>query len=98
MRHGPVHVRFIDAGHPDMQPGTTLAVAFAFPRAFGNAVARNRAKRRLRAAFADAGGHAFTGAFLMSANRGVLHRRYADLVDDVRSCLAATSDPSSTSR
>ena len=74
-----------------MQPGSRVALSFAFPRSFGNAVERNRAKRRLRCAFIDADGDAREGSMLMSANRNVLDMSYGRLVDDVRRCLEATA-------
>ena len=64
-------------------------VAFAFGRKFGNAVQRNRARRRLRAAFADAWNPAThpPGAYLIAGSRSVLTDEYPSLVDDVRQCL-----------
>lgn len=89
-RHGAVRVRFIGLDHPDMQPGTRVALSFAFPRSFGNAVERNRAKRRLRHAFLDADGASCDGTFLMTASRAVLDLQYDHLVADVRRCLEPT--------
>ena len=86
-RHGALRLRFIDADHPDMQPGTSVALSFAFSRSFGNAVERNRAKRRLRAAFVAGGGPSRSGAFLMSGTRAVLELPFERLVDDVVRCL-----------
>ena len=71
-----------------MEPDTTVALAFAFSRRFGTAVDRNRAKRRLRAAFVDAGGDRCSGAILMTGRRELLDRPYEALVDDVRQCVA----------
>lgn len=70
-----------------MQPGCSVALSFAFPRSFGNAAERNRAKRRLRAAFVDANGAAHEGAILMSASRSVLDQPYDRVVADVVGCL-----------
>jgi RNase P protein component len=86
-RHGVVRLRHLAVDHPDMQPGTPVAVSFAFSRRFGSAVDRNRAKRRLRAAFVDAGGSEHRGSILMSGTRELLDRSYGALVDDVRQCL-----------
>ncbi|MGI9615645.1 MAG: ribonuclease P protein component [Acidimicrobiales bacterium] len=71
------------------QPDPRPMVAFAFGRKFGNAVQRNRARRRLRAAFADAWNPATQppGAYLISGRRSVLTDEYPSLVDDVRQCL-----------
>lgn len=70
-----------------MEPDVLRAIAFAFGRRFGSAVDRNRAKRRLRAAFRDAGGEAVTGALLFSGTRPILDVPYPALVDDMRACL-----------
>ena len=71
------------------QPDPHPMVAFAFGRKFGNAVQRNRARRRLRAAFADAWNPAAhpPGAYLISGRRSVLTDDYTSLVDDVQLCL-----------
>lgn len=86
-RHGVVRLRHLAVDHPEMQPGTPVALSFAFPRRFGSAVDRNRAKRRLRAAFLDADGPEHRGSILMSGTRGVLDCSYDLLVGDVRGCL-----------
>lgn len=91
VRHGAVRLRWLSAEHPDMQPGTSLALAFAFSRRFGTAVERNRAKRRLRSAIRDADIGNCQGALLMSGTRQVLDRPYPQLVDDVRHCLGPAS-------
>ena len=70
-----------------MQPGTSVALSFAFPRSFGNAAERNRAKRRLRTAFVAANGRSCEGAILMSASRAVLKLPYDRVVADVVGCL-----------
>lgn len=66
-------------------------LAFGLGRRFGNAVDRNRARRRLRAAFETAwrslDGAAPTGAFLVTADRQVLSAAFDSLVGSVRSCL-----------
>ena len=73
-----------------MQP----QVAFAIGRGFGNAVERNRGRRRLRAAFVEvwkdagqANADQYEGAFLLGGNRGLLTKRYPELVADVGACL-----------
>jgi ribonuclease P protein component len=66
-------------------------LAFGLGRRFGNAVDRNRARRRLRAAFERAwrslDGAAPTGVYLMTADRQVLSAGFDSLVGSVRSCL-----------
>ncbi|MEM7324392.1 MAG: ribonuclease P protein component [Actinomycetota bacterium] len=83
VRHGSVRLNFLPLDTPAPQ------VAFALGRSFGNAVERNRGRRRLRAAFIEAfsaGGHA-PGAYLLTGNRGLLTDRYDVLVADVGRCL-----------
>jgi ribonuclease P protein component len=64
-------------------------LAFAFGRKFGNAVERNRARRRLRAAFAQAWDPNVgpTGAFLVAGSRSVLTDDFDRLVADVAGCI-----------
>ncbi len=65
-------------------------VAFAFGRRFGTAVERNRARRRLRAAFAAAWDPALfrPGAFQLTGPRQLLAAPFATVVDNVEWCLA----------
>ncbi len=67
--------------------------AFAFGRKFGNAVERNRARRRLRAAFSQAWEIAPgpDGAFLLSGSRSVLNAEFEQLVAAVADCLSKLS-------
>jgi ribonuclease P protein component len=71
------------AGEPSMRVGFTAS------KKVGNAVARNRAKRRLRAvaqeilAVHGAPGH----DFVLIARGGTLDRDYADLKQDLTACL-----------
>ena len=88
VRHGSVRIRFLPL--PIAEP----QVAFAIGRSFGNAVERNRARRRLRAAFVEAWRNATSpgsspplGAYLLTGGRGLLHARFAHLVADVGRCF-----------
>lgn len=71
--------------HPDSHPG----LAFAFGRRFGNAVERNRARRRLRAAFSETWDPATgpSGVYLLAGNRSLLTDDYQRLLDRVGDCL-----------
>ena len=72
--------------------GTTddgIRVGFTASRKIGNAVARNRAKRRLRAAAAAAlptAGSSGTD-YVLIARAGTGDRRFADLIGDVEAAL-----------
>ncbi len=84
MRSGPVRVSYVSVSAAQPQ------LAFAISRRFGNAVARNRARRRLRAAFGSAWAASPTappGAYLVMADRAVLTAPYSGLEHAVRSCL-----------
>lgn len=94
MRSGPVRVSYVSV--PAAQP----ELAFAIGRRFGNAVARNRARRRLRAAFSaawDASPGAPTGAYLVTADRAVLSAPFSGLVQAVRSCLGKVEERAAAS-
>jgi ribonuclease P protein component len=66
-----------------------VRVGFTASRRVGNAVARNRAKRRLRAAAAEVlGRHGRPGTdYVLIARDATGGRRYADLVGDLASAL-----------
>ncbi len=74
------------SGNPE-----AIRVGFTASRKVGKAVARNRARRRLRAAAAQIlpeigqPGH----DYVLVARTGTLTRRYADLVADLRAALAS---------
>ncbi|MGD9617298.1 MAG: ribonuclease P protein component [Alphaproteobacteria bacterium] len=72
---------------------TSVRVGFTASRKVGNAVVRNRAKRRLRAAAADIltrDGRPGTD-YVLIARAGTGERRYADLVGDLASALRQVS-------
>lgn len=66
-------------------------VAFAIGRHCGNAVTRNRIRRRLRAAILDVHRERSdglpAGAYLFTADADACSQRYADLVADVREAI-----------
>jgi ribonuclease P protein component len=71
------------------EPGSAIRVGFTASRKIGGAVERNRARRRLRAvAGAVLPEQARPGYdFVLIARAGTLHRRYEDLVEDLRTAL-----------
>jgi ribonuclease P protein component len=88
---GPITVTY--AGDPSpagaAPPGPPLArVAFAVPRRVGNAVVRNRVRRRLRAIFAEGGPDRVpTGAYLVAVRPGVDDLSYRELSEHVQRAL-----------
>ncbi len=71
------------------QPGPSVRVGFTASRKVGNAVARNRAKRRLRAAAAEVlPRQGVPGTdYVLIARSGTGARPYAQLVADLEGAL-----------
>jgi ribonuclease P protein component len=65
-------------------------VGFTVSRKVGNAIRRNRARRRLRAAVAEVlPEHGRAGCdYVLIGRAGTIERRYADLLGDLRTALA----------
>ena len=78
---------------------TIARVGFTVTKKLGNAVARNRIKRRLRAAAQEAfEGHGLSGCdYNLLARPAAATQSFASLLDDLRSALLETqrSNPSS---
>lgn len=81
--HGPVSVSFVGAGATSAVP----AVGFAIGRAHGNAVRRNRLRRRLRAAAAAAGDLA-PGSYLVRASPAAASLTFDEMVAALRTATA----------
>lgn len=66
-------------------------VAFAINRKFGNAVERNRARRRLKAGFAGLVANGSTlaspGLYLLIPDRRVLHQSHQEILDALDACF-----------
>ncbi len=67
-----------------------VRVGFTVSRKVGNAIRRNRARRRLRAAAAEVlPEHSRAGCdYVLIGRAATIERRYADLVADLRTALA----------
>jgi ribonuclease P protein component len=85
-RAGPVSLRFLSDGSDE-----PARVAYAVGRRFGNAVERNRARRRLRAAIAlDEALLLPGGAYLLAAERTVMTIPFPTLREHVTTLLQQT--------
>ena len=77
-----------------------VRVGFTVSRKVGNAIRRNRARRRLRAVVAEVlPEHGRAGCdYVLIGRAGTLDRRYADLVEDLRTALARIGTKGSRGR
>ncbi len=77
-----------------------VRIGFTVSRKVGNAVRRNRARRRLRAVVAEViPEHGRVGCdYVLIGRAGTLDRRYADLVADLRTALARIGTKGSRGR
>ncbi len=73
-------------------------VAFAIPKTAGNAVVRNRIRRRLRAVVAETGVLEPGTAYLFSASRPVASMPYPDLAESVKALVRGVHGASGTDR
>ena len=73
----------------DTPPAAGLRVGFTATKKIGNAVKRNRARRRLRAAVDDVlrGSGASGADLVVVARQGTIERPYADLKSDLTAAL-----------
>ncbi len=77
-----------------------LRVGFTVSRKVGNAIRRNRARRRLRAVAAEVlPEHGRAGCdYVLIGRAGTLARRYADLIADLRTAIARIGTKGSKGR
>jgi ribonuclease P protein component len=85
LRRGPITVTFLDG-----DPGTPPRFAYAVGRRVGTAVARNRLRRRLRAAVATAGSLR-PGAYLVGAGPEAARLSFGELRDTLCEALEAVA-------
>lgn len=93
LRHGVIRLNHLP--HEKLSVGAASPqVAFAFGRRFGNAVDRNRGRRRLRAAFVEvwrdltpAHRDQLAGAYLASASPAILRAPFTQLLADIQACF-----------
>jgi ribonuclease P protein component len=81
---GPLRIRFLADGD-----GERPRVAYAIPRRVGSAVARNRLRRRLRAAVDEVAGELSPGAYLISPEPSAASMDFVDLIASLRESVAA---------
>jgi len=85
-----------EGGKPSShRPADRLGLGFTASRKVGNAVARNRAKRRLRAAAAEVLSKSAEPGFdyVLIGRKATLDRPYQALVEDLRQALARLGRP-----
>jgi ribonuclease P protein component len=86
-RCGQVRVSFCPDG-----PSEPARVAYAVGHKIGPAVARNRLRRRLRAAVAETADHLAPGAYLVSGGADVAELDYAQLRCAVESAMRSAAE------
>jgi ribonuclease P protein component len=97
---GPVSAGPVPAGKATDVGAEPVRVGFTVSRKVGNAIQRNRARRRLRAAVAEVlPEHGRAGCdYVLIGRAGTLDRRYADLLADLRTALARIGTKGSQGR
>ena len=85
-RRGSLTVTFVEAGSAPVP-----RVAYAVSRRVGNAVTRNRVRRRLRAAAATVT-ELRVGAYLVSAGPATANMSYEELRQDLARAMASASE------
>ena len=92
-RCGPLQVRYVEAdpAAPDL-----VRVAYAIGRPMGNAVERNRARRRLRSAVRelDTSGQVPPGAYLVSLSSPVRAVPYPELMSHLGTAISRAATTS----
>jgi ribonuclease P protein component len=82
---GPLRIRFL----ADPDGAGTVQVAYAISKRTGNAVVRNRIRRRLRAAVDVVAGEMAPGAYLVFPARGAATAPFKELIESLRLSIQA---------
>ncbi len=90
VRNGPLRVRFLAA-----PANSAASVGYAISKATGNAVERNRIRRRLRAAIQASTMPLTSGFYLVSADAAVARLPFTDLVAAWNSAATRAAEPRS---
>jgi ribonuclease P protein component len=87
-RSGPIRVRFLAGSEPEV-----IRLAFVLPKRTGNAVLRNRIRRRLRAAFSELvfAERLPAGAYLIGATAAAAEAPYPTLLRHLERAAAAAN-------
>ncbi len=88
---GPVRAAYVPLAAGPEDP--SAQVGYAIGRHCGNAVARNRLRRRLRAAVAEVAAEVPPGAYLLASRPEAGRVEFADLVTSVRQAMRAAGAP-----
>jgi len=91
IRQGPIVLSWVPGpvGHPPR-------VAFAVSRSVGNAVTRNRVRRRLRALMVEMATDVPSGAYLFRASPAAAHLSFDEMRSIVSTAIAAIATLSDT--
>lgn len=90
VRNGPLRVRFLAA-----PANSAASVGYAISKATGNAVERNRIRRRLRAAIQASTMPLTSGFYLVSADAAAARLPFTDLVTAWNSAATRAAEPRS---
>jgi ribonuclease P protein component len=90
-RRGPIRVAFVSFRPRRDEP--ELQIAYAIGRRCGNAVQRNRLRRRLRAAVREVAGGTRPGKYLVHGSAEVAGLGYPEMVRGVGQAMDQASNP-----
>ncbi len=86
---GPLRVAFVPT--PGRPPESFSQVGYTIGRRCGNAVTRNRLRRRLRAVMAELASDLHPGAYLVGVEPGAGHLNHDELVSTLHEALDAAA-------